>query len=519
MRVLVLVAGINAVTFMVAGPFLASRLSNEGSRLSEELADRLGYALTGNIRALGDLNVARILQWPSWQAVEDAILFDSQAVRTADGRILLPGVAINPVGSSERPAEFDNQAVLAAAFEAMTSNKSVVGVESGRAVPIPGPDGIWGACWFRTEAAVDLRSVVQNLVPWYLLSTLLLTGVTFLSLRRLVLEPVENLAEGARHIAGGDFSKRLEESPRQDELAQLIRSFNEMTSTVDGFSSRLRSEVDRATSEARQAEAAAMGARRLAAMGELAAGIAHEINNPLGGLLNAVESLQRGKLSDAKRDQYLELLRDGLERIRLTVGQLLRFTPRETSFAEVDLCEVVADAMALVSHRAEREGCELSFQFEGAKVLGVGELNQVRGAHVQGARHDLGQALLNLLSNALDAIRERPAGAQGAGKVEILLWSRAGGYTLRVRDNGPGVTAEQLERVSDLFFSTKEVGQGTGLGLSVVQNAVAHHGGRMLLRSEPGAGFQVDLELPHAPQGGDGSKPRTDTDAAPGGEQ
>jgi len=164
------------------------------------------------------------------------------------------------------------------------------------------------------------RLLLRYVLPAFLFSSVLLTLGTFVALRRFVLDPVERLARGARAVAGGDLSVRVEPPRRGDELARLIETFNVMTARVARFSEELEREVERATDAARRAEAAAMTQRRLAAMGELAAGIAHEINNPLGGLVNAAEVLGREDLPADKRRRYVALLSGGLERIRRTVG-------------------------------------------------------------------------------------------------------------------------------------------------------------------------------------------------------
>jgi signal transduction histidine kinase len=362
----------------------------------------------------------------------------------------------------------------------------------------------------RAAAPLDLGPIFAGLLPWFLFSTLLLTGVTFFALRQLVVKPVEVLAEGARRVRAGEFGTRLVVPRRQDEVADLVRSFNEMTETVEGFNERLRAEVARATDEAQRAQAAAMTQRRLAAMGELAAGIAHEINNPLGGLLNAVEVLQRRDLPEDKERQYLGLLSNGLERIRTTVGQLLRFTPRDAPTAEVDLAEVCFDALALVRHRARNEGVQTLLHLPGRGPIDVTAARSdvdddlavahVTGAipSIDGARNELGQAVLNLLVNSLDAhagaTRTRASG--GPPRIDVLLEESATGVDLIVADDGPGIAHAKLSHVADLFFTTKEVGKGTGLGLSMVHRTVAAAGGAVHIDSEEGKGFSVRLSFP-----------------------
>jgi signal transduction histidine kinase len=476
----------NSAAFASLGVALARDQAHASQRLERQWTEDLVATIEQTIAPEG-LKVAAILRWPSWRFFSDAVLVDRHLVATHSGGVRATGIDLNPVGVGARPAGFDRERVLAAVQRAIESVSSVA-VAGGNAVPIRAGAGVWGGLWYRTKThAVDYPAVLRELFPWFALSTLLLTGATFLLLRRIVLDPVEQLAEGARRLRAGDFSKRLAEPSGRDELAELVRSFNAMSDTLASFSARLSEEVRVATEKARAAEAAAMRERRLAAMGELAAGIAHEINNPLGGLQNAVEELKRPALASARRTQYLDLLGRGLARIGETVQRLRRFTPRERADELFDLAAVVQDSLDLVRHRAERGGVALEFRTEGGGPWPV-----------RGARNELGQAVLNLLGNALDALEEGGTQDRRGPRIEVGLRRAGRKVALRVRDNGPGVAPEQLERVGDLFYTTKEVGRGTGLGLALVHSAVQHHGGEVRLGSEPGRSFQAEFELPLA---------------------
>ncbi len=482
-RVLLLVFLINAAVFGAGAAFLfRAQVRQEREQAEERTADLL-YTLKGTIRPGSELNVAYILQWPYWSSVADAILVDRGAYRLASGGVRAPGIALNPVGSNRRPAAFDEDAALSSVLRAMETRGPVRGVQGGQAVPIEGERGLWGGLWYRAEIHVDRLALVRRMLPWFLLSSLLLTAGTFSMMRRLVLDPVRQLADGARRVQGGDLAVRLAEPARKDELSDLVRSFNAMTSTVEGFNARLSHEVRQATELARRAEAAAMTQRRLAAMGELAAGIAHEINNPLGGLQNAALSLARDDLPRERRERYLGLLQSGLQRIGETVNRLRRFTPREAHSEPLDLVEVARDAIDLVGHRALRLGVTIALEGE-------------RSLPVRGARNELGQALLNVLANALDALEERGTRDPAGARIDVVVEARDGGARVVVRDNGPGVPREELARVADLFYTTKEVGKGTGLGLALVHDALRRHGGRVRLDSEPERFFEVDLWLP-----------------------
>ena len=486
-RVLLLVFLINALTFGAGGVYLFRLQLTESERRDDARTQDIVHAgLAGTIRP-DRPNVAFILGSPYWDGVEDALLVDRSLEERQSGDIEVSGLALNPVGVARRPWDFDLQTVLRGIRDAIRDNRSVHDIEGGRAVPIVSPRGDepWGGIWYRTAHEVDRLSIARSLLPWFLLSTLSLTLVSFFAVRRLVLDPVGLLAEGARRVRSGDFSVRLDEPDRRDEIAALVRSFNEMTSTVQGFNDRLADEVRTATAQARQAEAAAMTQRRLAAMGELAAGIAHEINNPLGGLQNAVSTLARGDLPPAKRERYLDLLSEGLARIGETVHRLRRFTPREARHEPIQLEAVVRDAIELVRHRAERLGVRL-------EVVASASVPSVPGA-----QNEIGQAILNVLANALDALEEAPDRPDPS--IVATLAVDDDGVAVRIRDNGPGVSAEELERVQDLFYTTKEVGKGTGLGLPLVHNTLARHQGRVLLSSEEGSFFEVELWFPKAP--------------------
>ncbi len=493
-RVFTLVALVNTVTFAGAGLFLWERFADENRALVERLTEEL----IGTLRAAilpGGANVARILDWPGWVEVDDAFLVDANLVQRSDGSLQARGVALHPVGAQGRDSGFELETMLSFLALGIESG-APASVAGGRVVPIDVGGQVWGACWFKLPPRDGPGPALRLLLPWFLISTALLTGGGFLALRRLVLEPVERLASGALRMSEGDLGVEVEGTGRGDELDALVAAFNSMARRVGGFNRELERRVEAATGRVRRAEQAAMVQRRLAAMGELAAGIAHEINNPLGGLENAVVVLGRDDLEPQRRRRYLELLRDGLSRIGATVGQVLRMAPRDVRSSAVELSDVAEDALSLVRHRAEHQGVTLS-------VEGVG----ATGPMVHGSRNELGQALLNLLVNSLDALDSK---AESGGCIRVRLGRPGPGrVSITVEDDGPGVDAETLERATDLFFSTKDPGRGTGLGLAIVYNVADSHGGTLALSSqqarsgESGGFFRAVIELPeHQPDDG-----------------
>ncbi len=408
----------------------------------------------------------------------------------------LGGVYLNPMGAAHRPPTWDQDAVLTQIRKAAHEGQTVES-ELGVTVPLRLASGqLWGGVWLKPRVQSLVGPILRQIGPWFVLSTLVLTLATFFGVHRLVLDPVRRLARGARRLRAGDLGARVPEVARRDELADLVRSFNGMASEVQGFNARLEREVQQATDEAREAEAAAMTQRRLAATGELAAGIAHEINNPLGGMLNALEALGSQDLSDERRARYLELLQGGLERIGETVGNVLRLAPRNTQVGPLSLAEPLGDALGLIAHRAQ--GHRVGIQLEGAggqrAWTGAESLDAWHALpRVRGQRNELGQAILNLLVNALDALEE----SKGVtGRLRIGLGQDETQLHLWVADNGPGMDAGLVHRAADLFFTTKAEGRGTGLGLAIVHNVVHGHGGHMQLLSPEGGGFEAHVYLP-----------------------
>ncbi|MBI2207575.1 MAG: HAMP domain-containing protein [Candidatus Rokubacteria bacterium] len=282
---------------------------------------------------------------------------------------------------------------------------------------------------------------------------------------------IDALSDGMRRVERGDLAASVPEDDR-DELGRLGKSFNLMVARLADAQHRLE---DRHAAEIRRAE-------HLAALGKLAAGVAHEINNPLAGMQSCVRTLQRGPRDERQRAQYLELLRDGLGRIGRIVGQLLNFA-RESppQLVPADVSAVVGRSLALVEHEmaARNVCCSVS---PGVGVPAVlADLRQLE------------QVFLNILMNALEAM---PHGGTMAVATELTRRGAERFVEVRVTDSGAGIAPEHVPRVFDPFFTTREVGKGTGLGLSVSYGIVKAHGGLIDVESEVGRGSTFTVALP-----------------------
>jgi two-component system, NtrC family, sensor kinase len=220
---------------------------------------------------------------------------------------------------------------------------------------------------------------------------------------------------------------------------------------------------------------------RLAAIGRLAGGVAHEINNPLGGILAFAQIMQRDAVTDAERREYLAEIEKSALRCKDIVEALLRFSRQaaRTERRSLLLADVVRDAVRALAAR------------EPERALPARLTLAERLPPVMGDAGQLQQVVTHLVANALDSGARR-------GDVEIETSLDADDVVLAVRDRGAGIPEEHLQRLYDPFFTTKEEGRGRGLGLAVVYAIVTDHGGRIAARNREGGGAEFLVKLPVA---------------------
>jgi len=307
-----------------------------------------------------------------------------------------------------------------------------------------------------------------------------------------VASPIRALSLAAESLSQGDFQRAIGMAPLRgaDEIRTLDAAFRRMASQLWDRHTRLQQQIGATEDELRKSEdrlkqtvQAAARSEQLAALGRLAAGVAHEIRTPLASLKLFLQSLQEepGLRPDQVEDLAVAL-RQG-QRMEATIHQFLEFArPREPCPGDVDFTKLVDDALLVVRPRANHQEVEVSKSI-------------ARGLpRVQGDGRQLGEALVNLLVNALEAM---PNGGRLAIKVEPAPpFGRDGppGVRIEVSDTGPGVPPADIDRIFEPFFTTKA--SGSGLGLAIVRQTVQRHGGEVAVRSERGAGATFSLFLP-----------------------
>jgi len=300
------------------------------------------------------------------------------------------------------------------------------------------------------------------------LGLLLLAAVAALVWARRITGPVEHLSSATREIARGKFDIQVKVESK-DEIGTLAGSFNQMASELLARETALT-----------QAQAQLLQSEKLAAFGQLGAGIAHEVKNPLAGILGCAQLSLMKVDKESPLFKNLQLIEKETKRCKGIIENLLKFSRQEkAAFAPIGINEVVDDTIALVNHQLELQQIKVKRDL-------APDLPRIRGNANQ-----LQQVLLNLLINAQDAMEGTP------GSVTVSTRMLDTGYIeLRVSDTGPGIPKEIMHKLFDPFFTTKPTGQGTGLGLSVSFGIVKDHGGEIRPESEPGQGATFFITLP-----------------------
>lgn len=355
------------------------------------------------------------------------------------------------------------------------------------------------------EASGRLRAVpVALLAALLAIDAAVFTAFGVVLLRRRIVLPLQRVAEAARTLADGDLQSRVPvEGVR--ETARLAEHFNEMGEALEVRTEALEKAVADLRSANRELNETREGmerAQRLASVGHLAAGVAHEVGNPIGAMLAFIDLAQRDPATPEGARGHLARASEQGGRVRKILRQLLDFSrPPEGRVEVVDVAAVAEQAAQLVRAQRRYENVRIEVEREGPAPRALADPGV------------LGQVLLNLLLNAGDAVGNRAGARIRVGVAGTTLRLRAGedaaearahgrmdGVACVVSDDGPGVAAEDRARIFDPFFTTKDPGEGTGLGLANAQRMIEGLSGSLELES-PGAlgGASFRIVLPAVP--------------------
>jgi len=313
--------------------------------------------------------------------------------------------------------------------------------------------------------------------------------VTFLSslvlvafvARRLTL-PIKQLTDGVRAVGREELQTRIG-IRSTDEIGALATAFNEMAENLAANRSELTEKnraLVEANSELHQMQEQLVRAERLATIGQLAAGVSHEIDNPVGIILGYAELLLEDfDKKDPRRDDVIAIIEE-CKRCKRITGGLLGLA-RSTSGSRDRIAATLLAQEVITSLHPQKlfKGIHLDLRLPGKEIEIRGDGDQIR------------QVLVNILLNAGQAMN-------GKGRITIDIHQEGQKGVFIITDTGPGIPPELRERIFEPFYSTKSRGEGTGLGLSVCQNLVEEHGGKISAEPAPGGGALFRIELPLA---------------------
>ena len=469
----------------------------------ESSARALGRAVAGHVAA------ARATRSPD----EIGALLEAQLGRDGVGAI---GVYDAAGALTARAGEPDSAAALPVALQAGAEALSAVRTGRGEALLVAVPsDGLGPvvagsvAVLVRTDPSTVPTAPLVRLVALYTgVVALALLVFTYFAMTRLVVQPIDRLSRAAERVAGG--ARRLD-APRGGarELAELGESLAQMTGRLRADEESLRNkiaEIERYAADLKRAQERLIRSERLASVGRLAAGLAHEIGNPIAAILGFQELLRAGGLEPAEERDFLQRMQRETERIHRILRDLLDFArpaARDAGGADQaeaagSIPEAIRDVLALVAPQKVFRGIELVTEIAPGVPL------------VPLSHERLVQVLLNLLLNAADAAGGEAPGGEAAAPPGTRVVVRAArdegaGARIEVEENGPGIAPEIRGALFEPFATTKEVGKGTGLGLAVCRGLVEAVGGTIAVEDGSARGARFVLHLPADRAEGEGS--------------
>ena len=319
----------------------------------------------------------------------------------------------------------------------------------------------------KSAVYLTTRELLSNML-YLSLILLSLAAIMSLTWSRLITRPLERLSKATQEVGQGQFDINIVPSSR-DEFGELAESFNTMATELIGRDKTIKN-----------TQSALVQSEKMSAFGQLGAGIAHEVKNPLAGILGLTQLSLRKLEKDSPIYSNLALIEKETKRCQMIMDNLLRFARKEeVAFDRVNVPEVIDATVAIVDHQLEINQVHLIQEVEP-------DLPQV-----EGNANQLQQVLMNLAINAQQAMKDNPGTVTIRVDVDGL-----GNVQIKVIDDGPGMPPTIAKRVFDPFFSTKPSDEGTGLGLSVSYGIIQEHNGSIRVDTAPGEGTIFTITLP-----------------------
>ena len=340
------------------------------------------------------------------------------------------------------------------------------------------------------------RAITLQTILWTLFEVGIGAAFVILFTRRFVATPIQDLIAGTKALSAMELDRPITITRRSQELDELVDSFNRMrerlklaVDELNDMQQTLESKVDERTLQLKAAQRKLVQSDRLATLGQLAASVAHEINNPVSGVLNLSMLLERLMAGgnyppgrEAEFRKYLGLISTETARVGRIVSDLLAFSRRsKPQRAPADLNKLVRTTLGLADHKLRLISAEVILDLQGNLPLIECDSSQIQ------------QVILNLVLNGAQAMQPK-----GGGKLTIrtCVISQEDTVELSVQDTGEGIAPENISKIFDPFFTTKAEGKGVGLGLAVLYGIVKAHDGEVEVMSQRNEGTTFTVTLP-----------------------
>ena len=332
----------------------------------------------------------------------------------------------------------------------------------------------------RLDAAGPFGGQWSFFLLYVVSSTAVVASFGFVVFRRRLVQPILEIQQSTHSIAAGDFGQQVVvEGPR--ELTELAGALTTLSTSLRSYRENSQNQLDEleaANEELKSVQDELVRTEKLAGIGRLAAGIAHEVGNPLAAVVGYVDILIDGVDDEELKAEVMERSRRELQRIQSIIGDLLDYArPDELPFEAVEVRELLEEAKKRVKLMSKFTEVAITLRLS----------DSLPPIWIQ--RERVHQVLLNLMLNSVDAL-------QGAGEISLGAHPVDGGVELSCRDTGPGIQPENIGKVFDPFFTTKEPGGGTGLGLAISHRIANSQKGELRAENHVDGGAVFRLRLP-----------------------
>lgn len=334
-----------------------------------------------------------------------------------------------------------------------------------------------------------LRDSEKIILLYILLNTLILGLLGVYLLSRTVVRPIHKLLRITEEFEGGEPFPQLTDSSR-NEIGQLYRSLNNMLKRLEENKQDLKdhiSSLETANQELNKAQKEIIKSEKLASIGRLAAGVAHEIGNPIGIILGYLELLNRGDLDAEERQDFLGRIESEIARVNQIIRQLLDLSrPVSVKHEKTSVHRLITETLNMLKPQPMMESVRIKSVFEAERDTVWADNNQLK------------QVLLNVIMNAADAMDDAPLSENETVLKSLIIKTinLENSIELRFQDTGSGILEQDIAKIFDPFYTTKAPGKGTGLGLSVCYSIIEGLGGTIQAESTPGKGTTIIIDIP-----------------------